>query len=93
MHSGAKVSSMSFRNAGNQIGGPSQSERGRKATDEDHGDFSFQPEWLESLVNWVLVRSLSRDADVPADRITGSRDFALAQRMADSHNTDETVYE
>ena len=45
MHSGAQVSGVSFGDTRDQIGGPSQAQRGRKATD-DHKDFPLNPQWL-----------------------------------------------
>ena len=94
MHPGAKVSSMPLRNAGKQIGGSGQSERGRKATGEDCGDFSFQPERLESLVNWVLALS-SRLKGVYRPRGDSLKDLAsenvrlkrlLAESISDAYS-------
>ena len=70
MHSGAQVSGVSFGNTGDQVGGPSQSQRGRKAID-DRDDLPFQPERLQGFIDRSLVEIPPRDADVPACRITG----------------------
>lgn len=59
MHSGAQVSGVSFRNAGDQVGSPGQSQRGRKAAD-DRGDLPFQPERLQGFINRALVETPPR---------------------------------
>ena len=56
MHSGAQVSGVSFGNAGNQVGGPGESQRGRKATD-DRDDLPFQPERLQGFIRKLSTRS------------------------------------
>ena len=92
MHSGAQVSGVSFGNAGDQVGGPSQCQRGRKTID-DRDDLPFQPKRLQGLINRSLVETPPRDADVPASRITRGSDLALAQRMPHSHDANKTVSE
>jgi hypothetical protein len=92
MHSSAQVSGLSFGNTGDQVGGPSESQCGRKATD-DCDDLSFHPERLQGFINRSLVETPPRDADVPASRITGRSDLALAQRVPHSHDANETIPE
>lgn len=92
MHSGAQVGGVSLGNTGDQIGGPSQSQCGRKASD-DRGDLPFQTERTQGLINRSLVETPPRDADVFASRITGGSDLALTQRVPDSHDANETVSE
>src|SRR4030095_6006438 len=92
MHSGAQVSGMSFVNTGDQVGGPSERQCGRKATD-DRDDLPFQPEWFQGFINRSPFETPSRYADVPAGGITGGRDLALAQRVPHSHDANETVSE
>ena len=70
MHSGAQVSGVSFGNAGDQVGGPSESQRGRKAAD-DRDDLPFQPERLQGFVDRPLVETPPRDEDVPAGSHNG----------------------
>jgi hypothetical protein len=78
MHSGAQVSGVSFRNAGDQVGSPSESQRSRKAPD-NRDDLPFQPKRFQGFIDRSLVQTPSRDADVLACRVTGWGDFALAQ--------------
>src|SRR4051812_43606407 len=92
MHAGAQGSGVSFGNTGDQVGGPSESQRGRKSTD-GRNDLPFQPERLQGFINRSLVEIPPRDTDVPAGRITGGRDLALAQRVPQSHNANETISE
>ena len=94
MHSGAQVSGVSFGNTGDQVGSPSQSQRGRKASD-DRDDLPLQPQWSQGFIdiNRSPVQTPSRDADVPAGRITGGSDLALAQRVPHAHDANETVPE
>jgi len=40
-----------------------------------------------------LVETAARDGDVPAGRITGWRDLALAQRVPHAHDANETIPE
>ena len=65
MHSGAQVSGVSFGNTGDQVGAPSERQRGRKATD-DRDDLPFQPERLQGFINRSLVETPPRDEDVSA---------------------------
>ena len=53
----------------------------------------FQPERLQGFIDRSLVEAPPRDADVPAGRIAGGRDLALAQRVPRSHDADEAVPE
>ena len=55
-HAGAQVAGMPFGNAGDQVGGASQGQRGRKAAD-DGGDIAFQPERLQGFVDRPLVQA------------------------------------
>ena len=63
MHSGAQASGLSFGHTGDQIGGPSQSQRGRKAA-HDCDDLPFQPERFRSVHD-----GLARDRFKPSARI------------------------
>src|SRR5712671_3410507 len=92
MHSGAQVSGVSFRNTGYQVGGPSESQRGRKASD-DRGDLPFEPEWIQGFINRSHVEPPSRDEDVIGRSIASGSDPALAQCVPVSHDADETVSE
>jgi len=90
MHSGAKVTGMSFGDGGDQVRGPRQSQRVQK-TANDRDDLPFQPQGLQGFINRSLIEAPSRDQDVPAARITGGSDLAAAQRMPPSHRANETV--
>ena len=65
MHARAQDASMPFGNNGDQVGGPSESQRGRKAPD-DRGDYPIQPECLQGFINRSAIETLPRDVDVPA---------------------------
>ena len=56
MHSGAQVSGVSFGDTRDQIGGPSEAERGRKAADDDQ-DFPLNPQWLQNFIERSLFKS------------------------------------
>ena len=53
MHPGAQVAGVSFGDTGDQVGGPRQSQRGRKATDT-HDDLPFHPERLQGVIDRSL---------------------------------------
>ena len=76
MHARAQDASMPFGNTGDQVGGPSGSQRGRKATD-DRGDHPIQRERLQGFINRSAIESLPRDVDVSAAGIAGMSDLAL----------------
>ena len=78
MHSGAQVSGVSFGNSGDQVRGPSQSQRGRKATD-DRDHLAFESERLQGFINRPPIETAPRDADMPGSRIAGRRDLAPAE--------------
>lgn len=93
MHPGAQASGVPFGNTGDQVGGSSQSERGRESAD-DCNDLPFQSKRLQGFVNRSLFETLlPRDADVSAGRITGASDLAFAQRVPHSHDANKTVPE
>ena len=79
VHSRAQVSGVSLRNTGDQVGGPSQSQRDRESAD-DRNYVPLELERREGLVDRSFVDIPPRDEDVPAARIAGGRDLALAQR-------------
>jgi hypothetical protein len=54
---------MPFGNTGDQVGGPGQRQRTRKATD-DRDDISFQPERNQGFID----RSLVETPTIPLDR-------------------------
>src|SRR3546814_19554851 len=89
-HSGAQVSGMPFGNAGDQIGGPSPSQRGRKAAD-DRDDPPFQPERLHGFVDWSRVEALTRHDDVPPRRLTGGRDVTRHQPVPESTDANDDI--
>ena len=76
MHAGSQLSGVPLGNAGDEVGGPSESQRGRKATD-DCDDLPLQSERLQRLpdrslfIQRSLVETPSRDANMPAGRIAG----------------------
>lgn len=89
MHAGARGCGVPFGNAGDQVGGPGQSQGARKATDGRY-DLPFQPERNQGLIDWSLVETPPRDADVPARRIRDveSRQIILTlddQRSVNDH--------
>src|SRR5712675_2106393 len=92
VHAGAQASGVPFGNAGDQVGGAGQGQRGRKAAD-DRDDLAFQPETIQGLVDRSLVETAPRHEDVPAGCITGGRHLAPAERVPPSHDADETVEE
>src|SRR3546814_17537029 len=81
---------MPFGNAGDQIGGPSQRQRGRKAAD-DRDDLPFQPERLQGFVDRSRVEALPRDEAVPPRRITGGRAVTLVQPVPPSNDATEAL--
>ena len=60
MHSGAQVSGVSLGNASDQVGSPSESQRGRKAAD-DRDDLPFQPERLQGFIDRPFFETPPRD--------------------------------
>ena len=78
VHSRAQVSGVPFGNAGDEVGGPGERQRGREAGD-DGDDFPRQPQRMQGFVDRPPVETSSRDEDVPAGRVTGRRDLALAE--------------
>ncbi len=83
---------MPFGNTGDQVGGPRQCQRTRKAAD-DRDDLPFQPERNQGFIDRSLVETPPRDADVLARRIAGWRDLTLAERVTRPHDANETVAE
>ena len=69
MHAGAQASRVPFGNAGDEVGGPRQCQRARKATD-DRDDLALQPERHQGFIDGSLVETPPRHADVLARRIT-----------------------
>ncbi len=90
MHSGAQIAGVSFGNAGDQIGGSSQSQRCRE-TANDRGNLTFQSERQQGVIDGALVNTSPRDKDVPCGGIAGGGDCALAQRVPRSHDANEAV--
>jgi hypothetical protein len=92
MHFGSQFSGVSFGNAGDQVGGPSESRRSRKATN-NRDDLQFQIEWFQRFINRLFVVTLPREPDVLAGPITDGSDFASGQRMPHAHDTEVTISE
>ena len=69
----AQVAGVPLGNAGDQVGGAGQRQRGREAAD-DRDDLALQPERLQRVVDRPLLEPAPRDADVPAGRIARGRD-------------------
>ena len=92
MHSRTQVSGMPFGHAGDQIGGPRQGQRGRKATDH-HDDLPPESELRQGFIDRPLLDPAPRYRDMPAGRISGRRDLALAQRVPLPHDADEAIAE
>lgn len=92
MHSGAQISSVLLRNAGDQVGATRQGQRGRGTAHNGH-DFAFQPERLKSIVDRSAVASTPREEDVPAGRVASWRDPAAAQRVPMPHDADKPIPE
>ena len=72
MHSGAQVSGVPFGNAGDHVGGPGQSQRGRKAAD-DRYDLPFKPERRQGFIDRSPVEPSPRHQYVPAGRIASRK--------------------
>src|SRR4029079_17204218 len=56
MHSDAEISGVSFGNTGNQVGGPGERQRSRKAAD-DGDDLPCESERRQSVVNRSFVET------------------------------------
>lgn len=85
---------MPFGNAGDQVGGPGERQRGRKACDDRHYlPLPLPLERLQGFINRSLVEPPPGDADVPASRIRRGRDLDLAQWVPHPHDANETVSE
>ena len=65
MQAGPEISGVTFRNAGDQVRGAREGERGGKSCHERDGNFPFQVERGQGFVDRVAMRDAG-DADVPA---------------------------
>ncbi|MNY15070.1 hypothetical protein D3C86_1482680 [compost metagenome] len=92
MHVGAQADGVPFGDADDQVGGAGQGEGGGKAG--DHGyDLPRQAERFQGFIDGALVEPAPGNVDVPAGRIPGRGDLALAQRVAGTYDADEAVAE
>lgn len=80
MHSGAQIAGVFSGNAGDQIGGSSQSQR-RRETANHRGNLAFQSERYQGVIDGAFANTSPRDTDVPCGGIAGGSDFALPQRV------------
>ena len=92
MHLRAQVAGVPFGNAGDQVAGAGQGQRGGKAAD-GRNDLPLQAERIQGFINGPLFLPPPGHQDMPAARIARGCDLALAQRMALAHDADETVSE
>ena len=90
MHSGPQIAGVSFGNAGDQIGGSSQSQRCRK-TANGRGNLTFHSERYQGRIDGALANTSPRHMDVPRAGIAGGGDLTLAQRVPGSHDANEAV--